>query len=108
MMRTDGREGVRRQLGYPVWIETEDKQLLERRLSNISEAGARIDFRSIAAAPPDQFVLRLTPNGSLRRYCRIVWKEEKSIGIQFIDKVKCAASQSRPHADNTQTVIVET
>jgi hypothetical protein len=51
-------------------------------LRDISITGARIVV-SDPAGIPDEFVLLLTKNGSVRRSCSLVWRGETNIGVRF-------------------------
>jgi hypothetical protein len=48
---------------------------------NMSEIGAMLDV-AISIGIPDHFTLALQTEG-LRKYCRIVWWNEKRIGVAF-------------------------
>jgi hypothetical protein len=48
---------------------------------NITELGAMIDLTSPIGIP-DHFTLALQADG-LRKYCRIVWRNDKRIGVAF-------------------------
>jgi hypothetical protein len=51
-------------------------------LSDISDTGARIDVASPNELP-DFFTLLLSGNGSPRRKCRVVWRQDKQVGVNF-------------------------
>jgi hypothetical protein len=48
---------------------------------NITELGAMIDMTSPIGIP-DHFTLALQTDG-VRKYCRIVWRNDKRIGVAF-------------------------
>ncbi len=51
---------------------------------DISEDGARLCAEQIS--PPDQFVLSVTTQaGEQRKTCRVVWRLEHELGVQFLD-----------------------
>lgn len=50
-------------------------------LRNVSETGAALDVVSPIGIPND-FNL-IVPADSSRRYCRVVWRTDKRIGVRF-------------------------
>lgn len=56
--------------------------LAECEVTNISEGGARIVWRSSDMLPA-HFVLFLTLDGSERRTCRVVWRDGADLGVAF-------------------------
>jgi hypothetical protein len=52
-------------------------------IADISETGAKVTLDA-AGELPEQFTLLLTPTGSARRLCRIVWHTGLTIGVKFI------------------------
>jgi hypothetical protein len=56
--------------------------LAECEVTNISEGGAKIVWRSSEMLPA-RFVLFLTLDGSDRRTCRVVWRNGTDIGVAF-------------------------
>jgi hypothetical protein len=50
-------------------------------VTDISESGARLYAESIVI--PDQFVLLLTGDKTMRRECRVVWRLGNEIGVEF-------------------------
>jgi hypothetical protein len=53
---------------------------------DISASGARLQVNS-AETTPDQFSLILSHDGRLRRQCLVVWRSNKTIGVQFLPSV---------------------
>ena len=53
-------------------------------IRNISDKGARLEVQS-AAAVPDHFMLLIKPE-LLKRSCRVAWRENQNIGVQFVMK----------------------
>ncbi len=51
-------------------------------LCDVSATGARIRVMT-AAELPDEFVLALSAQGIPRRKCRIIWRNEKEVGVRF-------------------------
>jgi hypothetical protein len=78
----DARKYRRRPMELPAWIETPGNDPLPCRLHNLSPEGAQISVSPDWALPP-RFVLRLTPDGKLRRGCRLIWQKDGRIGVRF-------------------------
>jgi hypothetical protein len=53
-------------------------------IRNISDTGARLEVHG-AAVIPDQFMLLIKPE-LLKRSCRVAWRDNQSIGVQFVMK----------------------
>lgn len=53
---------------------------------DISASGARLQVNS-PATTPDEFYLLLSHNGQFRRQCLVVWRSDKTIGVQFVPDV---------------------
>jgi PilZ domain len=82
---TDMRKHRRRPFQFAAQICIDDLSLpCECRLNDISDGGARILLPSEDLSLPDEFMLLLTHNASIRRQCRIAWREGASIGVKFI------------------------
>ena len=56
--------------------------LVDCDVVNIAEGGARIVVRSQTMLPA-HFVLFLTPDGSDRRTCRVIWRNGADLGVAF-------------------------
>ena len=50
---------------------------------DISGTGARLAVNATDALP-DNFMLLLSHDGELRRYCAVAWRAEDSVGVQFL------------------------
>jgi len=57
-------------------------------LSNLSNEGAKITGVR-AATFPDEFMLRVTPHGRIRK-CRVLWRTDDALGVQFGDRTTSA------------------
>jgi hypothetical protein len=97
-LRRDRRKNFRVEWNLPATIYDADRHL-ERPciLSNMSNGGANLTGIR-ASTIPDEFRLR-TPLGERRR-CRVVWRTENSLGVQFTD---CGADNGNP-TDETGVV----
>jgi hypothetical protein len=83
-MSIEERESPRRNLHCPAWIDLGGT--LPRRegiLSDVSDRGARL---TIAAANdlPDEFTLLFSTDGNRHRYCRVVWRSDVEVGVEFL------------------------
>ena len=84
----------------------EGRVLLDSRLSpvectvrDISETGARIAFAHPVPLPPE-FELQI-PKKKLSRHVRVVWSEERSHGLMFIEAEPDTTGSSHPPAGRT-------
>jgi hypothetical protein len=76
----ENRKHDRREIELVVHILTGEGQPMRAWLSDISESGAGLTLNQ-SIKLPDQFVLELSDK--MRRWCRIVWRSEEAIGVQF-------------------------
>jgi hypothetical protein len=54
-------------------------------LKDISRLGARLSVDS-AATLPDVFIVELS--ATLRRWCRVVWRKDREVGVEYVDAPK--------------------
>ena len=52
-------------------------------ISDVSEAGARLYVKGMKDLP-ESFDLMLVAGGAVRRRCRIIWRSEGQVGVQFL------------------------
>jgi hypothetical protein len=76
------RETLRQSLRHTAWLAFGPGELHGCKLSDISQAGARIDVEEDVSLP-DHFILFLPNNRAARRACRVVWRNERQIGVKF-------------------------
>jgi len=82
--QTELRKKPRRPLHYRARILLSRKgQPRPCSLEDISESGARIVLQRDEELPK-RFLLLLTPRG-LGRLCREVWRDELTVGVEFVD-----------------------
>jgi hypothetical protein len=75
-----------------------DGQLPRRCIvRNFSNGGAKI-VGVKATAIPDEFTLRITPGHGRIRKCRVLWRSNDAIRVQFIGRI---ASAEEPYVANT-------
>ena len=81
-MIKDKRKTRRRGLSHTAWILLGPGQLYGCVVSDISDAGARIDVED-SSKVPDRFPLLLALNGKVRRACRVAWRKPTQLGVKF-------------------------
>ncbi len=83
-MLIEERESPRRHVQCPAWVELGGA--LPRReciLCDLSDRGARLTI----AAPndlPEEFTLLFSADGTRNRHCRVVWRSDAQIGVEFL------------------------
>jgi PilZ domain len=95
----DKRKNRRQSVRYTAWVVLPDGKQLSCLLSDISDAGARVNLPDTGLLP-DDFVLLLAINGAARRACHVIWRTPKQLGVTFkrID-VSVAGSTPEPKAE---------
>ena len=87
-MRRDRRRNFRVEWHAPATIY--DGQLARPCIvSNFSNGGAKI-VGVRATTVPDEFMLRITPGHGRTRKCRVLWRSEDCLRVQFIDRIATA------------------
>ena len=82
-MRPEQRKKSRKALRQIVWLHVrKGQQPTSSIMSDISDTGARLDVGEPSGVP-ERFVLLLSKNGQARRLCRVVWRSEHQVGVQF-------------------------
>jgi hypothetical protein len=81
-MKRDQRKTPRRTVHYPAWIRSDGSRFGECRLTDASDGGARLIVESPKEVP-DQFSLRLSSRGRSERRCRVIWRSDTEVGIEF-------------------------
>ena len=77
------RQVPRVKLNVPAWIEVGNSALLERcTLIDLSEKGARLVIGDISHLT-DPFCLYLTRVGHVPQRCRILWRRDHQVGVEF-------------------------
>lgn len=102
-MRKDKRKLRRRPVRYSAWMALEDDTLHGCVLSDISDAGARLDVED-STTLPDRFRLLLSGRGSTRHECRVIWRGPGHLGVAFEKRLTEAEALSAP-APNSQTAF---
>jgi PilZ domain len=81
-MKKDKRRGPRRTLRHTAWILAGPDRTYACSLSDVSDYGARIDVED-SQSVPDRFFLLLSERGTVRRTCRVIWREPNRLGVTF-------------------------
>jgi hypothetical protein len=90
-MRRERRRNFRVEWNSPATIYDADRQLARPCiLSDFSNSGAKITG-VLASTIPDEFMLRITRGHGRTRSCRVVWRTDDAVGIEFTDRAKRAA-----------------
>ena len=67
----------------PAQIDIGRPRLVHCVIGRLSEAGARIVL-TIDARLPREFFLLMTADGKLRRRCRVLWRDELELSVEFL------------------------
>ena len=100
-MKTEKRKAPRRPMRRSAWLMLAPGELQGCTLSDISDAGVRIEVEDTQPIP-DQFILFLSNNGTARRACTVVWRNAHQLGVKFEAKIAAAKRATlvpKPHAD---------
>ncbi len=81
-MRKKARQNPRRKFTAEGMIYQDGKPFVRCKLSDVSHNGAKLEFDKNIELP-SKFVLSLTPDGSVRRDCTLIWRLSNSVGVQF-------------------------
>jgi hypothetical protein len=71
-------------------------------VSNFSNGGAKI-VGVTAAMLPDEFALQLTPGHRRLRKCRVIWRTDDALGVQFMDRQASAPAPLSAHREHEPT-----
>jgi hypothetical protein len=55
-----------------------------RAVRRIRKRRAAYSFRSEKV--PENFILALSADGAATRYCRVVWRTDKQVGVEFVER----------------------
>jgi hypothetical protein len=83
LVPTERRQSLRLGVTIPALIYTGDGvPLCPCTVLDVSQGGGRIRLEANALLP-DHFVLLFTYAGTVRRACRVVWRQDGYIGVAF-------------------------
>jgi hypothetical protein len=99
MHPADKRKNLRRTVRYPATIEVgDDSAPRQCTLCDASQEGAQI-LVDDPASVPDQFTLVLGYDGTARRRCRVMWRSDTQIGVEFTSRSRTARRRAAAAAD---------
>ena len=84
---------------HTAWLAVSAEQRTDCTLSDVSDTGARVDAQD-STTIPDHFVLMLSSNGAARRFCRVVWRKPRQVGVKFARSLADAANAAPADAAN--------
>ena len=97
-MRRERRKHFRVEWNSPATIYYLNRRVTRRCIvRNFSNGGAKI-VGVKATTIPDEFMLRITPGHGRIRKCRVLWRSDDGMRVQFIDRI---ASTEEPYVANT-------
>ena len=84
MQSAEKRKNLRRSVTYPAFIDLADGSPSRVcSLCDASQEGAQLAVADPDALP-DEFILALSADGAARRRCRIVWRTQTQVGVEFV------------------------
>jgi hypothetical protein len=101
MPHSEKRKKLRRSVTYPAFLDLGDgSPALVCTLCDASQEGAQLAVAD-SESLPDEFILALSADGAARRHCRVVWRTERQIGVEFLKDGKVAPAARVPVARST-------
>ena len=92
MSSAEKRKNLRRSIAYPAFIDLGDgSPPRECTFCDASQEGALLAVAEPDSVP-DEFILALSSDGAARRRCRVAWRIENQIGVEFLKDLKKNAS----------------
>ena len=103
MSSAEKRKNFRRSISYPAFIDLGDgSPAIECTLCDASQEGALLAVAEPDGVP-DEFILALTSGGAARRRCRVAWRTENQIGVEFLKDIKKNAPPMRKRVMSSST-----
>jgi hypothetical protein len=88
MSFAEKRKNLRRSISYPAFIDLGDgSSTIECTLCDASQEGALLSVAEPDGVP-DEFILALSSDGAARRRCRVAWRTEEQVGVEFLKGLK--------------------
>jgi hypothetical protein len=86
-MRRERRKSFRVDWNSPATIHDSERHLARPCiLSNFSNGGAQITGAR-ASTIPDEFMLQITRDDGRTRKCRVLWRTDDTVGVEFTDRL---------------------
>jgi hypothetical protein len=89
MLRQARAEDERRHVRRPVHLAAKinvGRSLRDCTVLDLSDSGARVAIRAPHEVP-DTIAICMSPRGFPIRPCKVIWRSDKEIGIEFLDQV---------------------
>ena len=74
-------------------------------VSNFSNGGAKIVGVN-ATTIPDEFMLRITPGHGRIHKCRVLWRSDDAMRVQFIDRIATAEEPDLAYTVRERDTII--
>jgi hypothetical protein len=98
MPLAEKRKKLRRTVTYPAFLDLGDGSPARVcTLCDASQEGAQLAVADPAGLP-DEFILALSADGAARRHCRVVWRTERQVGVEFLKDRKASPTARVPEA----------
>ncbi|HZS63828.1 MAG TPA: PilZ domain-containing protein [Xanthobacteraceae bacterium] len=81
-MFKENRKKIRRPMHYTAWIGLDGAPRRGCTVADISETGARLQIDTPLELP-EIFKLLLSGHGAIYRRCRVVWRSDNEVGVEF-------------------------
>jgi hypothetical protein len=96
MQPGEKRRNPRRSITYPAFIDLgDDKPAVECTLCDASQEGAQLAVANPEQLP-NEFILALSSDGAARRRCRVMWRVDCYVGVEFLKDLQKGARAIRP------------
>jgi hypothetical protein len=83
-VKKEARKSRRRIVRHPAMILNSDKSIIGQcTMLDVSANGAKIKLQ-VGDQVPDKFILVLSKGGKVSRLCKVSWRKETEIGVQFV------------------------
>ena len=101
MLPAEKRKTLRRPVRYPARIEPDDGSgSIPCELCDASREGAQLHIDNPNGVP-DEFTLVLGYDGTARRRCKVIWRSDSEIGLEFMKMPRAVA---QPHSKTARPV----
>jgi hypothetical protein len=81
-MTSNRRGKSRKEINWPASVLVEG-HLIECRISDVSESGAKIRIPGDKDLP-SEFKIVFSLKGQIWRSCKIIWRDKNETGVQFV------------------------
>lgn len=85
-MLVENRQSSRVDVRYIAWIDVGDGlPMRDCIMRDISVSGAKLGIMTTTPnAIPNEFTLLLSPDGRVRHRCRVAWRTDENMGVEFL------------------------